>query len=209
MRILVTAGPTREFFDSVRFVSNPSSGKMGFAIAAEFVRRGHEVVLVAGPVELPDPKGVEVLRVVSADEMFEAATSRFPQCQAAVMTAAVCDYRPARRLDHKLKKQNRIRPIQLVPTRDICAEFGRTKQDRVVIGFAMEDRNHQENAEGKLKRKRCDAIVLNGLENVAAEAASVRILCPPAGWGPVESGSKAQIAAIVVQLVENLVSRPG
>lgn len=177
---------------------------MGFAIAAESVRRGHDVVLVAGPVELPDPQGVDVLHVVSAEEMFNVATSRFPQCDAAVMTAAVCDYRPARRLDHKLKKQNRIRPIQLVPTRDICAEFGRIKRDRVVIGFAMEDRDHQENAERKLKKKRCDAIVLNGIENVAAESASVRIFCPPAGWGRVESGSKPHIAAVVVQLVEDI-----
>ncbi len=177
---------------------------MGFAIATESVRRGHEVVLVAGTVDLPDPSGVEVVRVVSAEEMFDAATSRFERCQAAIMTAAVCDYRPARRLDHKLKKQNRVRPIQLVPTRDICAELGRIKHHRVVVGFAMEDREPEKNAERKLRRKRCDAMVLNGIENVAADTASVRIFCPPAGWGRVESGSKAQIAAVVVQLVEDI-----
>jgi phosphopantothenoylcysteine decarboxylase/phosphopantothenate--cysteine ligase len=205
MRILVTAGPTREFFDSVRFISNPSSGKMGYAIAAEAARRGHEVALVSGPVELPDPEGVEVVRVVTAQEMFQVATSLFEHCEAAVMTAAVCDYRPARTIDHKLKKRNRIRPIQLMPTRDICAHLGRVKEDRVVVGFAMEDHDHHRNAEAKLTRKRCDAIVLNGIGNVAGDSAEIEILRADTGWSGPYAGTKSMVATVVMDLVEELV----
>lgn len=205
MRILVTAGPTREFFDSVRFISNPSSGKMGYAVAAEAARRGHEVVLVSGPVELPDPADVEVMRVVSAHEMFLVATSLFEQCHAAVMTAAVCDYQPARRIEHKLKKRNRVRPVRLVPTKDICAHLGRIKGDRVVIGFAMEDHEHHKNAEAKLKRKRCDAVVLNGIGNVAGDSAEIEILRVDARWSGPYAGTKHKIAAVVMDLVEDLV----
>ena len=207
MRILVTAGPTREYFDSVRFISNPSSGKMGFAIAAEAVSRGHDVVLVSGPVAIADPSNVRVVHVGSAQEMFNAAVSAFEECHVAVMTAAVCDYRPTRRLDHKLKKENRVRPIQLRPTRDICAHLGRTKGDRVVVGFAMEDHNHRANAERKLQRKHCDAIVLNGIENVAGDDAEIEILRADSGWQAAIGGSKVVLAEAVVDLVENLLDK--
>ncbi len=204
MRVLVTAGPTREYFDSVRFISNPSSGKMGYAVAAEAVRRGHQVVLVSGPVELSEPGGARVIHVVSAHEMLEAVTSEFEKCQAAVMTAAVCDYRPSRRLSHKLKKQNRSRSIQLQPTEDILAHLGKIKGDRVLIGFAIEDHEHHVNAEAKLRRKRCDAIVLNGLGNVGSDSAEVEILRADTGWSPPLSGTKGQIAAAVLDLLESL-----
>ena len=207
MRILVTAGPTREFFDSVRFISNPSSGKMGYAIAYEAARRGHEVVLISGPVALDPPEGVELHRVISAEEMFEASVAAFALCRAAVMTAAVCDYRPTRRLAHKLKKQNRVRPIQLQPTPDICAHLGRIKADRVVIGFAMEDHDHHAHAEAKLVRKRCDAIVLNGIENVGGDEASIEVYRADAGWSAPVGGSKRAVAAQIVSLVEQLASR--
>jgi phosphopantothenoylcysteine decarboxylase / phosphopantothenate---cysteine ligase len=207
MHILVTAGPTREFFDTVRFISNPSSGRMGYAIADQAARRGHEVVLVSGPVELPDPPGVRVERVVSAAEMFDASVAAFETCDAAIMTAAVCDYRPSRRLDHKLKKQARVRPIQLQPTQDICAHLGRIKAGRVVIGFAMEDRDHRAHAEAKLKRKCCDAIVLNGLANVGGDEAEVEILTTGGGWTGPFFGSKADMAGRVVDLVERLSGR--
>lgn len=204
MRILITAGPTREYFDSVRFISNPSSGKMGFAIAAAAAERGHEAVLVAGPVLLPDPPGVVTLRVVSAEEMFEAAVGQFGGCDAAIMTAAVCDYRPARRLGHKLKKQNRPKRVELVPTRDICAHLGRIKGGRIVVGFAMEDHDGRAHAEGKLRRKRCDAIVLNGPGNVGGDAAEVEIFTVNEGWSPAMRGGKQGVAIEIVRLVEAL-----
>lgn len=207
MRILVTAGPTREYFDSVRFISNASSGKMGYAIATQAARRGHRVVLVSGPVELPKPDGLDVIHVVSAREMFDVVTSLFPECHAVVMTAAVCDYRPARSLGHKLKKQNRVRAIHLQPTQDVLTHIGRIKGRRVVIGFAMEDHDHHKNAEAKLRRKRCDAIVLNGIDNVGGELAEVEILRADSGWSPPFSGPKKRIAAAVVDLVESLAGK--
>jgi len=207
MRILVTAGPTREFFDSVRFISNPSSGKMGYAIATEATASGYDVVLVSGPVSLPEPPGVDVRHVVSAEEMFTAAVAAFEGCHAAVMTAAVCDYRPTRRMEHKLQKHNRVRPIQLQPTKDICAHLGQLKGDRVVIGFAMEDHDHHAHAEAKLRRKHCDAIVLNGLENVGVDDAVVEILQADAGWSKPIHGDKTLVAREVVALVERLVRR--
>ncbi|MCH8244083.1 MAG: phosphopantothenoylcysteine decarboxylase [Planctomycetes bacterium] len=204
MRILVTAGPTREYFDSVRFISNASSGKMGYAIATQAARRGHRVVLVSGPVELPKPDGLDVIHVVSAREMFDVVTSLFPECHAVVMTAAVCDYRPARSLGHKLKKQNRVRAIHLQPTQDVLTHIGRIKGHRVVIGFAMEDHDHRAHAEAKLVRKRCDAIVLNGPENVAADRATVEVLTGDGVWSPPMTGSKAQLADRLVGLTERL-----
>ncbi len=207
MRILVTAGPTREYFDSVRFICNPSSGKMGYAIAVEAARRGHRVVLVSGPVELPKPDGLDVIHVVSAGEMFDVVTSLFPECHAVVMTAAVCDYRPARSLGHKLKKQNRVRAVHLQPTQDVLTHLGRIKGRRVLIGFAMEDHDHHKNAEAKLRRKRCDAIVLNGIDNVGGDLAEVEILRADSDWSPPFSGPKKRIAAVVVDLVESLTGK--
>jgi len=204
MRILVTAGPTREFFDSVRFISNPSSGKMGCAIAVEAARRGHNVDLVLGPVELPAPKGVKVTHVVTAQEMFDAAVAKFSRCHAAVLTAAVCDYRPATRLKRKLKKSNRPLSLRLVPTADIAAHFGRIKYDRIVIGFAMEDHNERAHAEAKLRRKRCDAIVLNGTGNVGSDRATVHVFEPSTGWERPLSGTKTRIAKYLVDRVERL-----
>ncbi len=204
MRILVTAGPTREYFDSVRFISNPSSGRMGYAIAEEAVRRGHDVVLVSGPVDLPRPKGVEFVVVVNAREMFATVASLFDKCECLVMTAAVCDYRPARQQTHKLKKQSRPRTIQLQPTEDILMHLGRIKGSRVVIGFAMEDHDHHKNAESKLQRKHCDAMVLNDLGNVGSESGTIEILRADRGWLNPVSGTKAQLAVAIIEMAESL-----
>ncbi|MBU0719160.1 MAG: phosphopantothenoylcysteine decarboxylase [Planctomycetes bacterium] len=209
MRILITAGPTREFFDSVRFISNPSSGRMGFAIAAEAARRGYDVILISGPVELADPPGVDVQRVVTAQEMYEAATSVFVECHAAVMCAAVCDYRPAQRLEHKLKKGDGPRMVALEPTPDICMQLGKLKGDRVVVGFAMEDHDHRQNAEDKLIRKGCDAMILNGVASLGSELAEIEILRADSGWSKPVKASKIQLAAHVVDLVEDLLGLSG
>ena len=204
MRILVTAGPTREYFDSVRFMSNASSGKMGFAIASEAARRGHDVILIAGPVELPPPRGPRVISVVSAEEMYGACKAVFTDCDAAVMAAAVCDYRPARKLSHKRKKTSQSRAVELKPTTDICAALGAIKGDRVVVGFALEDRDPRQNAQRKLRRKRCDAIVLNHVATVGSESARVEVLRADTGWSRPLRGPKARIAEAVVDLVESL-----
>lgn len=204
LRILVTAGPTREFFDTVRFISNASSGKMGYAIAGAAAARGHQVALVSGPVELASPQGVHLASVVSAEEMFVVSSTLFEDCDAAIMTAAVCDYRPARSLHHKLQKQARARQIKLVPTRDICAHLGAVKGHRVVVGFAMEDHDHHAHAEAKLARKRCDAVVLNGPGNVASDEATIEVLTADGRWSEPRSGSKGRLAEEIVRLTERL-----
>ena len=204
MHILVTAGPTREYFDSVRFISNASSGKMGYAVATEALRRGHRVTLVSGPVNLPAPVGAEVVRVISAQEMHDAVMARFDQCHVAVMAAAVCDYRPGDRMDRKIPKRRGPRQIELEPTRDICAELGAIKGDRVLVGFAMEDHDHRAHAEAKLRRKHCDAIVLNRVETLASETAEIEILLAGADWSEPISGIKSEVALRVVELVEAL-----
>jgi len=204
LRILVTAGPTQEFFDSVRFISNPSSGKMGYALAAAAKQRGHHVTLVTGPVAIAPVTGIEVIPVVTADEMFRACLSAFRRCDAAVMTAAVCDYRPRATLSRKLQKSARPRTITLVPTRDIAAHLGQRKNRRVVVTFAMEDHDHHAHAERKLHRKNSDAVVLNGPGNIAGDTAVVEILRADSGWSPPIRGTKYAIAKKIITLVEQL-----
>jgi len=177
---------------------------MGFAIAGEAAARGHVVTLISGPVELGDPPRVRVVRVVSAAEMFEASVKSFAECNAAVMAAAVSDYRPKERFSAKLAKQDQSRSLELEATPDICAHLGAQKGARVVVGFAMEDHDHRAHAEAKLQRKHCDAIVMNDLANLGAEGAEVRFLLADGGWQPSISGNKAEIARAIVGLVERL-----
>jgi phosphopantothenoylcysteine decarboxylase/phosphopantothenate--cysteine ligase len=207
MRILITAGPTREHLDTVRFLSNSSSGRMGYAIAAEGIRRGHQVVLVSGPVDRPAPRGVLLESVTSAAEMFDACVRLFADCDAAVMAAAVCDYAPARPADRKLeKKTDGPLIVELHPTRDICAHLGAGKGHRVVVGFAMEDHDHHAHAEAKLQRKRCDAIVMNDRTSAGRDEGTIEILAARRGWRTPVSGSKDALARVIVDLVESLMS---
>lgn len=161
LRLLVSAGPTREYLDPVRFLSNPSSGRMGYAVAGAARDRGAEVVLVSGPTALPAPWGVEVMQVESALEMREAILSRYSWAQAVVMAAAVADYRPAEVSREKEPKALEEKVLRLVPNPDILKELGEDKGDRVLVGFAMETGEGLERAKEKLRRKNLDLIVLN------------------------------------------------
>ncbi|SDE39571.1 Phosphopantothenate-cysteine ligase /Phosphopantothenoylcysteine decarboxylase [Thermus arciformis] len=161
LRLLVSAGPTREYLDPVRFLSNPSSGRMGYAVAEAARDRGAEVVLVSGPTSLPDPWGVEVVRVESALEMREALLERYGWAEAVVMAAAVADYRPAETLKDKEPKAEAEKLLRLVPNPDILKELGEGKGGRVLVGFAMETAEGLERAREKLRRKNLDLIVLN------------------------------------------------
>ena len=207
LRIVVTAGPTREYLDSVRFLSNPSSGKMGYAIAEAAAAMGHAVTLVSGPVELRPPPGVRTILVTTAREMAEAAKQAFRSADAAIFTAAVCDYRPKRRAARKLAKSNRPKRLELVPTEDIAAALGRIKGNRVTIAFAMEDHNGRAHAERKMRRKNCDAIVLNGRENIGTERARVEYLVLGRAWKRWPMASKARLARRLVGELEGLVRR--
>lgn len=161
LRLLVSAGPTREYLDPVRFLSNPSSGRMGFAVAEAARDRGAEVVLVAGPTPLEPPWGVEVVRVESAWEMREALLSRYAWAEAVVMAAAVADYRPREVLKDKEPKLEEEKRLHLVKNPDILEEMGRRKKGQVLVGFAMETREGTSRALEKLQRKNLDFIVLN------------------------------------------------
>ncbi len=169
MRFLVTAGPTREHIDEVRFLSNASSGRMGFALAQVLCRK-HDVTLVAGPVSLSVPPKVDFVGVTNARQMRAEVLRRFAAQHCVMMTAAVADYRPARRLRGKRRKSAEPLTLELVPNPDILAELGRRKRAQVLIGFALESSaDSLAAARRKLKEKNLDAIVLNTVEAMGAE----------------------------------------
>ncbi len=168
-KVMVTAGPTYEKIDAVRFIGNYSSGKMGYAIAEDCASRGAEVVLVSGPTSLNvHNSNIKLVRVNSAREMYEACNSEFPQCNAAVLSAAVADFTPQNVSDTKIKRKDNNLEITLKPTDDIAASLGKQKGDRVLVGFALEKENELENAIGKLERKNFDFIVLNSMNDKGA-----------------------------------------
>jgi phosphopantothenoylcysteine decarboxylase / phosphopantothenate---cysteine ligase len=167
-RILVTAGPTQEAIDPVRFVSNRSSGKMGFAIARAAVIRGAEVRMVAGPSSLPTPHGVERLDTVSASEMLSATSRNFPWCTALVMAAAIADFRPANPAANKLKKNSRGLDLKMLSIADELPRLAAKRGSRVMVGFAAETDDLEGNAREKLKRKGLDLIVANDVTQEGA-----------------------------------------
>ncbi len=170
MRVLINAGPTQESIDSVRYIGNRSTGKMGFALAEEAALRGAIVELVVGPVSLKtDRPGITRTDVVSAGQMAEACKLRFPKCEIAILSAAVADWRPARSVSEKMKKAQQLAPLELEPTEDILAWMGANKRaDQLLVGFALETTNELAHAQGKLERKNLDLIVLNSLKNEGA-----------------------------------------
>ena len=166
-KIMITAGPTYEKIDPVRFIGNYSSGKMGFALAEECARRGAEVTLVAGPVAMKtEHPNIHRIDVESAQEMCDAATNTFPKMNAAILCAAVADFRPEKVAEEKIKRIGQTMDIHLVPNPDIAASLGKMKHERqVLVGFALETNDEQQNAQHKLEKKNLDFIVLNSLRN--------------------------------------------
>jgi phosphopantothenoylcysteine decarboxylase/phosphopantothenate--cysteine ligase len=169
-RVLVTAGPTHENIDPVRFIGNHSSGKMGFAIAEAFADQGAYVLLLTGPVSLDTQnEGIEVRRVTTAAEMFEACSEIMEQMDIAVFNAAVSDYTPAEKSAKKVKRGDGDWTIRLEPTRDIAAEMGRRKsKGQLLVGFALETDKEVENAFSKLKKKNLDLVVMNSMQDEGA-----------------------------------------
>lgn len=161
---LVTAGPTYEKIDPVRFIGNHSSGKMGFEIAESIAVNGGEVILVSGPSKLKvNHPNIKLIKVESASEMYKVCLENFGSVDGAVMTAAVADYRPSKSSDSKIKKQKKSMMIELEPTQDILASLGKIKEHQFLVGFALETDHEIENAKKKLKSKNADLIVLNSL----------------------------------------------
>jgi phosphopantothenoylcysteine decarboxylase / phosphopantothenate---cysteine ligase len=207
-RLLVTAGPTREFLDAVRFLSNPSSGKMGFELAREAAGRGAEVVLVSGPTALLPPPGVRVESVVSAAEMREAVLRHFGPADAVLMAAAVSDFHFGRPLPGKVKKSDLSGPVELVATADILAELGKARTRQVLVGFAAETVETEARAAAKLKAKKVDLMVANSVAEpgagFGADENQVTFLWPDGRRRTTNRLPKRAIAAAVLDEVEVL-----
>ena len=204
--VLVTAGPTHEYIDPVRYIANASSGKMGYAIAGAFAKAGATVTLVSGPTALHKPAQVSVVDVVSAKDMLAVTLSHFEQADICIMAAAIADFTPADMASHKLKKSTAPPTLPLVPTMDVLATLGKAKRgDQVLIGFALETENLLENAQLKLQNKNLDAIVANSLADEGAgfghDTNVVTILDRLGKSRSFDLKQKKEIAQILVQYV--------
>ncbi|HWL09484.1 MAG TPA: phosphopantothenoylcysteine decarboxylase [Planctomicrobium sp.] len=202
MRVLVTAGPTREYLDDVRYLSNASSGRMGYAIVQAGVQLGWDVVLVSGPVDLAPPVGCEFHSVMTTAQMRDAAVQLFPACDGVIAAAAVCDYKPKERISGKLSKTGGPIMLEMIETDDVLAELGTMKEQRWVVGFALEAQNPRENALQKLRRKNCDWIVLNAPSAIGSETNEVELLGKDPDTAIKWTGSKFEVATQLVHWLD-------
>jgi len=202
---LVTAGPTFEKIDPVRFIGNYSSGKMGYAIAEKLTDEGANVILVSGPVSVSTEKsGIEIISVETAEEMYNACVENFPECNGAVMTAAVADFTPANPLPEKNKRGKENWKLELKPTHDIAATMGKMKKPgQLLVGFALETNNEKNNALNKLKKKNLDFIVLNSLQDQGAgfsvDTNKITIIGKDNNQQSFELKNKKEVAADIVE----------
>ena len=208
-KVVITAGPTYEKIDPVRFIGNYSSGKMGFAIAEECLRRGADVTLVAGPVSLSCSSGICRLDVESCQDMYDAATSEFADADVAILAAAVADFRPALVADRKIKRGKDDMVITLCPTHDIAAALGASKKsDQTLVAFALETNDEEANAMRKLEKKNADFVVLNSLRNEGTcfrtDQNQIEIVSRD-GKTSYEKKSKADTASDIVDYLEKVV----
>ena len=222
MHFLITAGGTREYIDPVRFISNASSGRMGYALARAALKAGHAVTLITAPTALKPPAGAEVVAVESAAEMFAAVKEHFSDCDCLIMAAAVADYTPAHPSKTKIKKDGGLKPtLQLKPTADILKWAGRNKAGRgqkakdkgsrvchahrlprIIVGFALEDQNLRANAERKMRDKHLDMIIANPPTAIDAKTSTVHIKTRNSPWIELAGKNKAVIARRIVSLAE-------
>jgi phosphopantothenoylcysteine decarboxylase/phosphopantothenate--cysteine ligase len=207
MKILITAGPTREYIDDVRFLSNASSGRMGYSLAAAAIAHGHQVQLVTGPVEQSPPAGCDVHRIETTDELRQRCLELFPECDGVIATAAVCDYRPRERLTGKMTKTGHPIVLELVETSDVLAELGSQKGDRWIVGFALESQDPRNNAMRKLRMKNCDCIVLNDTSAIGSLTNTVEVLSPEAETIAQFQGPKEEVADRLLDLIESSISK--
>ncbi|MCL5280756.1 MAG: phosphopantothenoylcysteine decarboxylase [Planctomycetes bacterium] len=205
MRFLITAGGTREYIDPVRFISNASSGKMGYTLARAALKVGHQVTLITAPTTLKPPTGVELIRVESAAHMFAAVKEHFGQCDCLIMAAAVADYTPARPSKTKLKKQSAKLTLELKPTPDVLKWAGRQrKPGPTLVGFALEDKDLRANAERKMREKRLDMIIANTPGAIGADTSTLHIKTADSHWIEVNTARKTASAARIIRIIETL-----
>jgi phosphopantothenoylcysteine decarboxylase / phosphopantothenate---cysteine ligase len=207
--ILITSGPTRQYLDPVRYLTNASSGRMGRALAEAAVALGHDVVVISGPVEIDYPAAARIVPVVSTEEMLAAAAAEFKTCDGLIGAAAPCDYRPVRVESHKINKTGRPIDLHLIETDDVVATLGAKKQNRWVVGFALETEDHRLRALAKLEKKFCDLIVSNGPAAISAPNNDVEVLTPTGEILATLAGPKETVAAEILAIIaERLISRP-
>jgi phosphopantothenoylcysteine decarboxylase / phosphopantothenate---cysteine ligase len=202
-KFLITAGGTREYIDPVRFISNASSGKMGYELARSALLAGNNVILVTAPVNLNPPKGADVVEIKSARDMFEAVKDKFGGCDCLIMTAAVSDYTPVKPARHKMKKSPGVVTLKLKPTQDILKWAGtHKKQNQVVVGFALEDRDIKSSAERKMREKNLDMIIANTPAAIGSEWCEVWVKKAGEKWCGITEMSKKQAAGRLIRMIE-------
>ncbi|HMH02914.1 MAG TPA: bifunctional phosphopantothenoylcysteine decarboxylase/phosphopantothenate--cysteine ligase CoaBC [Candidatus Udaeobacter sp.] len=212
MRFLITAGPTREPIDPVRYISNRSSGKMGYAVAEAALAEGHDVTLISGPASVDPPRNANLIPVSTSDEMFEAVHRHADKCDICVLCAAVADYKPANVSSIKIKKRDAKFSLELIPTRDILDSLGH-KQDRqfVLVGFAAETDHVEENAAKKLRAKNCDIIVANDVSGadsgMESDGNEVIILFRNGEKTKISRAPKKNIARDLVKIFSNFATK--
>ncbi len=206
-RILLTSGPTRQYLDPVRYLSNGSSGRMGKALAEAALEAGHEVVIVSGPVEVRYPEAARVLPVISTEEMLAACLSVFPECDGLIAAAAPCDYRPKVIASQKLHKTGGTLDVQFVETPDIVTRLGAIKNSQWMVAFALETEDLRMRAMQKLERKRCDLIVVNGPAAMHASNTKVEVIDAQGEVLAAVAGSKRQVANAILRVIETRLMR--
>lgn len=209
--ILITAGPTREFLDPVRFLTNRSSGKMGYEIAEEALRRGAQVILISGPTHIFPPQRVEFKQVQTAQEMEKEVSKHYPQADIVIMAAAISDFRFVRMMPQKVKKQELEEKVKLAPTQDILKKLGKKKGKKVLVGFAAETENVVDNALKKIREKNLDLIVANDVseEGIGFESDLnlVSIIFPDGRTIQTEKRSKQEISQKVLDTIEDIIGK--
>jgi len=201
-RILITSGPTRQYLDPVRYLTNASSGRMGAALAAAALELGHEVTIISGPVDVTYPEGAKVLPVVSTEEMLSCARDAFANCDGLIGAAAPCDYRPQHVKSSKIAKTGEPLLLELIETDDVVATLGAEKAARWVVGFALETEDHRLRALAKLERKCCDLMVSNGVEAMHSLNNQVEILAPNGEVLAAAKGNKTLVAQKILAVIQ-------
>ncbi len=205
MHFLITGGGTREYIDLVRFISNASSGKMGYALARAALKAGHKVTLITVPTTQRVLSGAKIIKVETAAQMFEAVRKHFSRCGCLIMAAAVADYTVARPAKTKIKKTDKSLTIKLKPTVDILKWAGKHKgKNQVVVGFALEDKNIRARAEKKLKEKNLDMIVVNSPAAIGSDKAAVEIKTGGGKWLRLRKAGKTIVAKKIIADIENI-----
>src|SRR3954453_22640748 len=201
-RILITSGPTRQFLDPVRYLTNASSGRMGRALAEAALALGHDVVIVTGPVEIDYPKAAKVVPIVSTEEMLTASEHEFETCDGLIGAAAPCDYRPVRVESHKIAKTGQPLDLRLIETDDVVATLSAKKGNRWVVGFALETEDHRLRALAKLERKFCDLMISNGAEAISSPDNQVEGITPKGDVIASIARSKEDVARRITAIIE-------